>query len=402
MNSQPILRSICPRNILSFGPETAPIQLRNLNVLIGANGAGKSNLIEVIALLDSTTRDLTVPIREGGGIGEWLWKSGGRTSKRSGGSEVGSIDVLVSPAQGAIPTEYFLALAKSGFNIEVVEERIRSEKGFGTHQLPYLYFEKRGGRAVLNIISPGKKPRQLQVDDIDPRQSVLSQRKDPVQYPELTYIGKQFGRFAFYRDWTFGINSDAREVYALGQQSDYLEEDASNLALVLNGLLSVPETKRRLLDALQLFYAPATDITTPIKEGSVELRIEENNRISTPASRLSDGTLRWLSLLAVLLNPTPPPLTCIEEPELGLHPDIIPELGKLLGEAASRTQLIVTTHSHALVESFNDDPESVCVCEKPDGETQIRRLESDKLSSWLEKYSLGQLWAKGEIGGNRW
>jgi predicted ATPase len=79
MNSQPILRSICPRNILSFGPETAPIQLRNLNVLIGANGAGKSNLIEVIALLDSTTRDLTVPIREGGGIGEWLWKSGGRT-----------------------------------------------------------------------------------------------------------------------------------------------------------------------------------------------------------------------------------------------------------------------------------------------------------------------------------
>jgi predicted ATPase len=401
MNGQPILRSICPRNLLSFGPDTAPIELRNLNVLIGANGVGKSNLIEIIGLLDSATRDLTVPIREGGGIGEWLWKNGERSTKRKDGAVVGSIDVLVSPVHGDVPTEYFLALTKSGFNVDVVEERIQSQKGFGNHPSPYLYFEKKGGRAVINV-ETGKKPRQLQIDDIDPRQSVLSQRKDPVQYPELTYIGRQFGRFSFYRDWTFGINSDARDVYTLGQQSDYLEEDASNLALVLNGLLSDPETKRQLLGSLQLFYAPATDITTPIKEGSVELRIEESNRISTPASRLSDGTLRWLSLLAVLLSPTPPPLTCIEEPELGLHPDIIPELGKLLREAASRTQLIVTTHSHSLVESFNDDPESVCVCEKPNGATLIRRLEAGKLSSWLENYSLGQLWAKGEIGGNRW
>lgn len=401
MSSQPILRSICPRNLLSFGPDTAPIELRNLNILIGANGSGKSNLIEIIALLDNATRDLTVPIREGGGIGEWLWKDGRGSSKKSGTSTIGSVDVMVSPAHGDIPTEYFLAIAKSGFNVDVVEERLQSEKGFGKHPSPYLYFEKKGGRAVINV-NPGKKPRQLQIDDIDPRQSVLSQRKDPIQYPELTYTGKQFGRFAFYRDWTFGINAEAREVYALGQQSDYLEEDASNLALVLNGLLSDPQTKRRLLESLRLFYAPATDITTPIKEGSVELRIEENNKISTPASRLSDGTLRWLSLLAVLLNPLPPPLTCIEEPELGLHPDVIPELGKLLKEAASRTQLIVTTHSHSLIECFNDEPEDVCVCEKPDGATVIRRLETAVLSEWLKQYSLGQLWAKGEIGGNRW
>lgn len=401
MNSQPILRSICPRNLLSFGPDTAPIELRNLNILIGANGAGKSNLIEVIGLLDNAARDLTVPIREGGGIGEWLWKSGDGSAKKAAESVIASIDVLVSPASGDVPTEYFLSFGRSGFNVEVIEERIQSQRGFGKHPSPYLYFEKRAGRAVINI-NTGKKPRHLQIDDIDPRQSVLSQRKDPVQYPELTYIGRQFGRFAFYRDWTFGINSDARDVYALGQQSEYLDEDASNLALVLNGLLSEPQTKKRLLESLRLFYAPATDITTPIKEGSVELRIVENSRISTPASRLSDGTLRWLSLLAVLLNPTPPPLTCIEEPELGLHPDIISELGKLLREASSRTQLIVTTHSHSLVESFNDDPESVCVCEKPDGATQIRRLEADKLADWLETYSLGQLWAKGEIGGNRW
>lgn len=397
MSQEPILRSVCPRNILSFGPDTRPIELRRLNILIGANGAGKSNLIEILALLEGATKDLTVPIREGGGIAEWLWKGG---EAKSNGGTIGSLDVHASPLSGNISTEYLLSFRRAGFNIEIVEEKISTSQGFGTHAQPYIYFHNTNGRAVINA---GKKPRRLKPDDIDPRQSVLSQRKDPIQYPELTYVGKQFSRFSFYRDWTFGINSDARDVRTPGQQSDYLEEDASNLALVLNRLMSdYPETKQRIISSLQIFYAPATDITTPIREGSVELRVEENRRISTPATRLSDGTLRWLSLLAVLLNPTPPPLVCIEEPELGLHPDVIPELAQLLKEASARTQLVVTTHSHSLVESFTDDPEAICVCEKPAGVTEIRRLESAKLETWLEEYSLGRLWAKGEIGGNRW
>jgi predicted ATPase len=129
---------------------------------------------------------------------------------------------------------------------------------------------------------------------------------------------------------------------------------------------------------------------------------EEGLKSRTPAERLSDGTLRWLNLLIVLLDPTPPPVICIEEPELGLHPDMIPTLSDLLRDASTRTQLILTTHSRTLVECFSDDPESVCVCEKFQGATEIKRLEADYLKVWLEKYSLGQLWSSGEIGGNRW
>jgi predicted ATPase len=81
---------------------------------------------------------------------------------------------------------------------------------------------------------------------------------------------------------------------------------------------------------------------------------------------------------------------------------MIPTLADLLRDASTRTQLILTTHSQSLVECFSDDPESVCVCEKIDGATRIHRLNKESLSSWLEDYSLGQLWAKGEIGGNRW
>lgn len=123
---------------------------------------------------------------------------------------------------------------------------------------------------------------------------------------------------------------------------------------------------------------------------------------SIPATRLSDGTLRYLCLLTLLCDPTPPPLVCLEEPELGLHPDLLPGLARLLVEASERTQLIVTTHSEILVDALTDHPESVIVCEKHQGQTEMRRLDEDELSDWLKKYRLGELWMRGELGGKRW
>ena len=111
--------------------------------------------------------------------------------------------------------------------------------------------------------------------------------------------------------------------------------------------------------------------------------------------------LRYLCLLAILCDPDPPPLICIEEPELGLHPDILPKLADLLVEASHRTQLIITTHSDILVDAMTERPEVVVVCEKHEGATTMRRLKKDELASWLEKYRLGQLWTKGQIGGTR-
>lgn len=133
----------------------------------------------------------------------------------------------------------------------------------------------------------------------------------------------------------------------------------------------------------------------------MQVFLEEENR-SIPATRLSDGTLRYLSLLAILCHPNPPPLVCIEEPELGLHPDILPSLARLLQEASSRMQLIVTTHSDILVDALSDTPECIVVCEKHDGATRMTRLNADDLKEWLEHYTLGQLWQKGQIGGTRW
>ena len=125
---------------------------------------------------------------------------------------------------------------------------------------------------------------------------------------------------------------------------------------------------------------------------------ETGLKSAIPLVRMSDGTVRWLVLLSILLHPEPPRLVCIEEPELGLHPDMIHELGKLLIAASQRMQLIVTTHSDALIEEFSEMPEAVLVCEKEAGSSTLERLDKKQLSSWLKKYSLGQLWRKGQIG----
>ena len=151
-----------------------------------------------------------------------------------------------------------------------------------------------------------------------------------------------------------------------------------------------------------MFYQGAEDILTPIQGGLVDVRVEEENGVTIPASRLSDGTLRWLFLLTVLLHPDPPPLVCLEEPELGLHPDMIRPLVKLLINASERMQLVVTTHSDALVDELSGAPNAVIVCEKHDGSSFFKRLDREQLAEWLKRYTLGQLWRTGEIGGNRW
>lgn len=151
---------------------------------------------------------------------------------------------------------------------------------------------------------------------------------------------------------------------------------------------------------LRRFLPRAERLTTRIVGGAILTYLqEEGAKDPIPATRLSDGTLRFIALLVTLLSDSPPPVVCIEEPELGLHPDALSLVAELLVEASQRTQLIVTTHSDALVSALTEHLESVLVCEHLGG-TQLRRLSTDALSHWLDKYRLGDLWRMGELGGN--
>ena len=388
------IKSIKIENLLSFGPDTQELALGPLNVLIGPNGSGKSNLVEAVGLLQAAPRDMKVPIRKSGGISQWMWR--GEPKASSAG-----IEAILEGSQGAQALRYSVGFAEQGQRFELVEERLENEHPYPGHPKPYIYYELRGNRATLNYRDSEQRQRELRIEETDPEQSILAQRKDPDHYPELTWLGDEFSRMRLYREWSFGRYTPPRLPQVADRPNDFLDDDGGNLGLVLNRLRTEPEVKRRILRALRDLYEGVADFGISMEGGTVQVFLEEND-VAMPATRLSDGTLRFLCLLAILCHPTPPPLVCIEEPELGLHPDVLPGLADLLREASERCQLVVTTHSDVIVDKLTDAPESVVVFEKEDGRTKMKRLDGRELAVWLERYSLGDLWTRGELGGNRW
>ena len=403
-----LIRRIRQTNLLSFGSDSEEIELKQLNVLIGPNGSGKSNLLEGIDILRSAPRDLAATIREGGGIHDWIWRG-----KPEG---VARIEAIVENPQGSQALRYWLGFAERGQRFELIEERVENEPSDEGHEEPYIYYNQKGGQAFITYkdeagVGPTVKEKyphvrlrlgryDMRPEEVQLDQSILSQRKDP-DLPELMYLGEALSRIRIYREWSLGRDSPLRLPQKADLPNDFLQEDGKNLALVLNSFQGKPAVKRRVLDALCKLYEGITDFYVNIEGSTVQLFLQEGD-VVIPATRLSDGTLRYLCLLSILCHPDLPPLICIEEPELGLHPDILPTLGKLLLEASERGQLIVTTHSDMLADALTNEWWSIVVCEKHDGQTVMRRLDEEKMAAWLEDYRLGELWSSGEIGGNPW
>jgi len=400
-----LIREITLRNILSFGPDTPPFELRPLNVLIGPNGSGKSNLIDCIRLMRATPQKEGIRIVSGrsGGARNWIWM----------GEYPKSLEQIVKegknlPDQGSIFDNAYLSIkiaVKSNkiithdltleypfinSDLQVRSERILDIDGLTEYDSLHdrdangSYVE---GRAYMLHAEP---------------QSFLEKRWDESKHPAALSLIKSYSRISIYSEFSFGRDSILRLPVAADLPKDKLIESLINLPLVVNRLISRPMVKDSILSHLKDLSETFSDILTPLASGiHMDLNLVADGR-SVPATRLSDGTLRYLCLLAILCDPEPPPLICIEEPELGLHPDIIGKLAELLIEASTRTQLIVTTHSDILVEALTETPESVVVCEKHDGKTEMHRLTKGEVEPWVDKYRLGELWLRGGIGGTRW
>ena len=388
-------------NILSFGPDAQELELKPLNVLIGPNGSGKSNLIEVIGLLKAAPSDVMAPIREGGGGDNWIWR--GEPTATEARVEV-DLSGFFLPSEEQL-VRYSVVFDPASFLVpHIMEETIEDKPTKQTEGNAERYLQRSGRKVILNHLGEdgGRKQRELPASEFAADQSILSQLKDPFQYPELRSVEIGFGEIRLYREWSFGRNTPPRLPQKADLPNHYLDEDGKNIGMVLNRLRGDPKAKNKLLTALKRLYHDVQDFNVHVEAGSVQVFLQEGSVTTIPATRLSDGTLRYLCLLAILCNPSLPSLVCLEEPELGLHPDILPGLAELLREASERCQLIVTTHSDTLVDALTDTPESIVVCEKEGGQTQLKRLDEKELSHWLEKYRLGELWTSGELGGNRW
>jgi len=405
------VRQLKIHGLLSFPPEMEPIELRSLNVLIGPNGSGKSNLIEALELLRSTPADFATAIRDGGGAAEWIWKGENRGQSRA------AIDVETDVAPGGPvtptgrPLRYRLEFTSANNRVEVLDEAIEEVGPIDGHAEPYFYYRFQRGRPVINVkdqhqndgspdqCNARRAERHLQRDDLLPDQSVLAQRKEPELYPELTWIGRSFSRIQTFRDWTFGRYALLRQPQPADLPEDRLLSDCRNLALVLNQVEH--QDPQRFNQLLKRFLPQFERMSTRVSGGTVQFYLHEPGfSAPIPTTRLSDGTIRFIAILATLLSPTPPPLVCIEEPELGMHPDAVALIGELLVEASERMQLVVTTHSDALISSLTNEPETIVACERPGSGTVVRRLDAGRLAHWLNDYRLGDLWRMGELGAN--
>lgn len=402
MEGKRFIRSIRLENILSYGPGTAGIDLLPLNVLIGPNASGKSNLIEVLSLLSAAPQNLHRPITVGGRTKEWLWKG-------VENNPTATVTTTVDYPRESSSLIYKISFTADGQGkfvlLDETLEEAKSDKRNSKHSKYYQYRSGNPSILATDLTSNKRKNKREErvLENISPEQSILSQLRDPNVYPELTHLTDQFVKIMFYREWDFGHYSLPRGALPIDLPSYYLTEDASNLSLVLSNLINDPNVREKITNELRSFYLNVEAISSVIEGGAVQINLYETGlQHPVPLLRLSDGTLRYLSLLTVLCHPDPPPIICIEEPETGLHPDIIPGLAGLLKEASNRSQIIVTTHSEILVDSLTDIPESIIVCEKPETGTQLRRLNKTELEPWLKEYRLGDLWTTGELGGNRW
>ena len=344
------------KGLLSFGPDGIDLPLEPLNVIIGPNGSGKSNLLTVLGLLKTAGRT---------GWKDLLWEGPPYLDGNENAKATVIVTVTMPPIEG-IPKSLVHCMSRFVYDDASFDESIG-------------LVDKSGN---INFL-----------DEFD-------DESGPNWEDCLRELCRWYSRMRLYRDWTFGKLSPPRRGHSGDTNTGRLSENADNLAVVISRFAS--GQRKRLAECLDRFYGGIVDVSTPVHDGKASVVIEEKSGRLIPATRLSDGTLRYLSLLTVLLDPHPPPLIAIEEPELGLHPDVVFGLAPLLVEASERTQLIVTTHSPTLIDALTDYPSSVVVCDKYDGQTRFKRVDPKALESWIGDQGLGEVWAGGGIGGNLW
>ena len=391
----PPLQELRIKGLLSFGEE-AVFEFGRLNLLVGPNGSGKSNLIDCIRVISQAPLDIQSVFTKGG-FESWLYNG---IDKQSGS---GSVEVLVRLPELAGRIWHRLRLGPPSRSRAQLEEHITGEQKEPVETTPYFVGSYRSA-AVLSI--PGgrkrRRERELGTGDYNPFQSILSQIRDVGQYPEITRLANLYAGFRIYSEWSFGRASKLREAALASRSDTSLSESMDDLPVALNALqqTAAHERIRKFLPELKEAYR---DYVTRVLFGRVGLDlVEKYFEPPVPAIRLSDGTLRFLALAAILLQPEPPPVICLEEPELGMHPDMIRMVAQMIADASAKTQLIVTTHSDYLLTALQDDFDVLFAFDSGPKGSVVQRLLREEFHKWRAEHDLGELWTSGELGGVRY
>ena len=309
-----LIKRLNLKKILSFND--CAVELGQLNVLIGPNAVGKSNLIEVIGLLKAAPASLPSAILLGGGVRQWIWL-GDRAP-----SPIATVDCEMhlpsvhrgSNHQAVDRVNYTLQFSENSNGFVILNERLTGGE-LGQNERVYL------DRAELSTSpQPGAFPREIAFLS---NESVLSQYKNPADTTPITEVGFQLSRIRILREFKTGLQSAARTGVSTSLQKDTLHDGSDNLALVLQDL-DFLGAHDQIRSFMRRFCERFEDVKVSIGEGLARTFLREAGLAEMlSAIRMSDGTLKFLSLLAALFHTSRPRLMCIEEPETGLHPDAL-------------------------------------------------------------------------------
>ncbi len=376
------------------------LELSSLNVVIGPNGSGKTNLLDVFLLAaEAAYGRLSEAFAKRGGIDEVVYR--GNPGDIFFEFRFGAQQAFL---EERLPVTYKLMVKSVSANPRVWYEQL-SKGPDPLHAKPLFLMHRDKDGCMFRSIETGLREK-IGTEEGKALESeselAIYQVKDQDKYPTPYKLLRQMQEWVLYRDIDVGDDAPIRQP-SLIRSTFRLAADGSNLVSVLFSIQQQhPATWKEIEELLETVYPEFHSITFTPGGGDGKLLLrwwerpyEKEGGFS--ANLLSDGTLKLLCLLAILKSPDPPPLICIDEPELGLHPDWVKLVAELLQSAASRTQLLVATHSPQLVSKLT--PEQVLVAEKQDGASTFKPLSKENLSAWLSEFSLADLWLTGHFGG---
>ena len=372
-----------------------------LNVVIGPNGSGKSNLLRALALLQKAgTGELPQEVIRLGGIAPLLWD--GQAKEIAWTIETGLVNDDCNLAGERLLYELRLRQLGVGSAYRVELERLDHSSSRtvgptpGTRNLLDRHpgnmgeFDYRGERVVA---PEGSIPEE---------QSLLWLATNPLADQILLGFSNFLTSWSIYHDIQVAQQAPLRQA-AVARMESRVTTDGQNLIPVLHTLYTSSRDFKKLVDdAMRAAFSKDYEelVFPPAADQRVQLRVRWRSlKTEQSAADLSDGTIRFLLLLAILGNPTPGSLISIDEPEIGLHPSMLPIVAELAVDASERSQVILTTHSPQLLDAFTGTPPTTTVAQCVDGETRLAVVDSEELRRWLGEYTLGALFRSGELEG---
>jgi predicted ATPase len=345
------------------------LALGSTNLIIGPNGSGKSNFIGVFSFLHE--------IREGR-LNDYVRKAGGAEQLLHFGSKV-TDEIFIKISFRQAVNQYELTLKPT-----------EDDSLYPADETAYFWRKKGYSQPYSRSLRSRESGQEAGISD-------------PKAERIAGWVRIRLGRWRLYHVHDTSDTSPLRKTAKLND-NEFLRPDGSNLSAFLYLMLKKHPNEysliRRTIQRVAPFFDDFQLRPDPLNEEAIRLAWKHKNSDQYfGVSSLSDGTLRFIALATLFLQPETyrPSVILVDEPELGLHPHAITLLASLVKQVSQQTQVILSTQSSLLLDHFQ--PEDVLVADRVEGQTQFTRLDSARLSTWLEDYSLGQLWEKNELGG---